>query len=123
VVHREARRLVRLVEGLLQVARLSAGTEKMAREEVAPARLIESAVAAMDVQAHDAGVRFEVADATALPLLRGDPDKLAQLFLNLLDNAVKHSPRGATVQVRGEQADGTAIGRVGGGGSGLPGGP
>ena len=120
VIHREARRLVRLVEGLLQVARLSAGTEKMAREEIAPARLIESAVAAMDVQAHDAGVRLEVADASGLPMIHGDPDKLAQLFLNLLDNAVKHSPRGATVRVRGERADGTVIVRVRDEGSGLP---
>ena len=120
VIHREARRLVRMVEGLLQVAKLTAGTEKMAREDIQPARLIDSAVAAMDVQAHDAGVRFDVADASALPTIRGDPDKLAQLVLNLLDNAVKHSPRGATVQVRGEQADGTVIVRVRDSGSGLP---
>ena len=120
VIHREARRLVRMVEGLLQVAKLSAGTEKLAREDVQPARLIESAVAAMDVQAHDAGVRFEVADASALPTIRGDPDKLAQLILNLLDNAVKHSPRGAAVQIRGERADGTVIVRVRDAGSGLP---
>src|SRR5438067_10917009 len=109
VIHREARRLVRMVEGLLQVAKLSSGTERLAREDVQPARLIESAVAAMDVQAHDAGVRFEVADASALPTIRGDPDKLAQLILNLLDNAVKHSPRGAAVQIRGERPDGPAI--------------
>ena len=120
VIHREARRLVRMVEGLLQVAKLTAGTEKMAREDVQPSRLIESAVAAMGVQAHDAGVRFDVADASALPTIRGDPDKLAQLILNLLDNAVKHSPRGATVQVRGERADGTVIVRVRDLGSGLP---
>ena len=92
----------------------------MASEEIAPARLIESAVAAMDVQAHDAGVRLEVADASGLPMIHGDPDKLAQLFLNLLDNAVKHSPRGATVRVRGERADGTVIVRVRDEGSGLP---
>jgi signal transduction histidine kinase len=119
-IHRESRRLVRMVEGLLQVAKLSSGAEKMAREEVQPARLIESAVAAMEVQAHDAGVQFDVADASTLPTLRGDPDKLAQLFLNLLDNAVKHSPRGATVHVRGEHADGTVIVRVRDTGSGLP---
>src|SRR5207302_536058 len=120
VIHREPRRLVRMVEGLLQVAKLSSGTERLAREDVQPARLIESAVAAMDVQAHDAGVRFEVADASALPTIRGDPDKLAQLILNLLDNAVKHSPRGAAVQIRGERADGTVIVRVRDAGSGLP---
>ena len=120
IIHREARRLVRMVEGLLQVARLESGTQQMTREDIAPSRLLESAVAALDVQARDAGVRFDVAGAAELPSLRGDPDKLAQLFLNVLDNAVKHSPRGATVQVRGERDDGAVVVRVRDAGSGLP---
>jgi signal transduction histidine kinase len=120
VIQRESRRLVRMVEGLLEVAKLQAGTEKLAREEVASAGLLASAVAAMDVQAHDAGVRIDLRASDALPALRGDPDKLAQLFLNLLDNAVKHSPRGASVTVGAERADGTLIVRVRDAGSGLP---
>ena len=120
IIHREARRLVRMVEGLLQVARLESGAQSMAREDVVPARLLESAVAALEVQAKDAGVSFDVAGAEALPSLRGDPDKLAQLFLNVLDNAVKHSPRGTTVQVRGSRDDGAVLVRVRDAGSGLP---
>jgi len=120
IIHREARRLVRMVEGLLQVARLESGAQLMAREDVVPARLLESAVAALAVQAKDAGVAFDVAGADALPSLRGDPDKLAQLFLNVLDNAVKHSPRGTTVHVRGSRDDGAVIVRVRDSGSGLP---
>src|SRR5947209_16451552 len=96
VIHREARRLVRMVEGLLQVAKLEAGAQPMASEEAPAARLIESAIAALNLQAREAGVRFEVSSADGLPALRGDPDKLAQLFLNLLDHAVQHSPRGPT---------------------------
>ena len=120
IIHREARRLVRMVEGLLQVARLESGAQSMAREDVQPARLLESAVAALEVQAKDAGVSFDVAGADALPSLRGDPDKLAQLFLNVLDNAVKHSPRGTTVHVRGSRDDGAVLVRVRDSGSGLP---
>jgi signal transduction histidine kinase len=120
IIHREARRLVRMVEGLLQVARLESGAQAMAREDVVPARLLESAIAALEVQAKDAGVSFAVSGADALPSLRGDPDKLAQLFLNVLDNAVKHSPRGGTVQVRGERDDGIVVVRVRDAGSGLP---
>ena len=120
IIHREARRLVRMVEGLLQVARLESGAQSMAREDVVPARLLESAVAALEVQAKDAGVSFDVEGADALPSLRGDPDKLAQLFLNVLDNAVKHSPRGTTVHVRGSRDDGAVVVRVRDAGSGLP---
>ena len=120
IIHRESRRLVRMVEGLLQVARLESGTQQMAREQVTPSRLIDSAVSALDVQAKEAGVSFDLAGTDALPSVRGDPDKLAQLFLNLLDNAIKHSPRGATVRVRGERDDGTVVVRVRDAGSGLP---
>jgi signal transduction histidine kinase len=120
IIHREARRLVRMVEGLLQVARLESGGQSMAREEITPSRLLESAIAALEVQAKDADVSFEVVGAEALPTLRGDPDKLAQLFLNVLDNAVKHSPRGTTVQVRGSRDNGAIVIRVRDSGSGLP---
>src|SRR2546423_5838306 len=120
IIHPEARRTVRMGVGLLQVARLESGTQQMAREDVAPSRLLESAVSALDVQARDAGVRFDVSSAAELPSVRGDPDKLAQLFLNVLDNAVKHSPRGATVHVRGERDDGAVVVRVRDAGSGLP---
>ncbi len=122
IIHREARRLVRLVEGLLQVAKLEAGAQTMAREEVAPAQLLAGACTALDVQAHDAGVRFDV-DTNGVPPLHGDPDKLAQLFLNVLDNAVKHSPRGSTVTVRAAAEDGHVVVRVRDEGSGLPEGP
>jgi signal transduction histidine kinase len=120
IIHRESRRLVRMVEGVLQVARIESGAHPIARDEVVTSRLLESAVAALEVQAKDAGVTFDLTGADALPSLRGDADKLAQLFLNVLDNAVKHSPRGATVQVRGERDDGAVVVRVRDAGSGLP---
>ena len=55
-----------------------------------------------------------------LPAVHGDPDKLAQLFMNVLENAVKHSPHGSTIQVRGERDDGAVVVRVRDAGSGLP---
>ena len=77
-------------------------------------------MAALEVQAKDGGVGFDVVGTEALPTLRGDPDKLAQLFLNVLDNAVKHSPRGTTVHVRGSRDNGAIVIRVRDAGSGLP---
>jgi signal transduction histidine kinase len=62
-------------------------------------------------------VAFDV-HAGALPVV-GDPDRLAQLFINVLDNAVKHSPRGSTVLVNGEHLDGEIVVRVRDQGTGL----
>lgn len=117
IIQRESRRLVRMVEGLLQVAKLEAGVQLIARESVGAAELLRGAVAALDVQAKEAGVAFDVR-AGALPVF-GDPDRLSQLFINVLDNAVKHSPRGATVLVNGEQLAGEVVVRVRDRGTGL----
>jgi signal transduction histidine kinase len=118
VIQREARRLVRMVEGLLQVAKLEAGVQLIAHEHVAASDLLRGAVAALDVQAREAGVSFDVR-ADGLPVV-GDPDRLSQLFINVLDNAVKHSPRGTTVHVNGEHQDGEVVVRVRDAGAGLP---
>jgi signal transduction histidine kinase len=118
IIQREARRLVRMVEGLLQVAKIEAGVQRLAHEEIAAADLLRGAVAALDVQAREAGVSFDVM-SEALPVM-GDPDRLAQLFINVLDNAVKHSPRGAIVRVNGQRLDGEVIVRVRDQGAGLP---
>jgi len=121
IIQRESRRLIRMVEGLLEVAKLQAGGPELARERVEAVALVSGAIAALEVQAHEAGVTIDVATA-GLPALRGDPDKLAQLFTNLIDNAVKHSPRGASVVVRGARENDHAVVRVRDAGSGLPGG-
>ncbi len=120
IIQRETRRLIRMVEGLLEVAKLQAGGPELARERVEATALVTGAVAALEIQAHEAGVALDV-DTSGLPAVRGDPDKLAQLFVNLIDNGVKHSPRGASVSVRGGHEDGQAVVRVRDAGSGLPG--
>jgi signal transduction histidine kinase len=117
-IQREARRLGRMVEGLLQVAKLEAGVQRLAHEQVAAAELLRDAIAALDVQAREAGVSFDV-NAQPLPIM-GDPDRISQLFINVLDNAVKHSPRGATVHVKGEHVNGEVVVRVRDQGDGLP---
>jgi signal transduction histidine kinase len=120
IIQRESRRLMRMVEGLLQVARLQSGTHELASERVDPTALLASARTALEPQAHDAGVTIDFSASPDLPSVRGDPDRLAQLFLNLLDNAVKHSPKGGHVRVDAMRDDGQAIVRVRDEGSGLP---
>ena len=117
IIQRESRRLVRMVEGLLQVAKLEAGVQRLAHDAVSASELLRSAIAALDVQAREADVTFDV-HTGSLPVI-GDADRLSQLFINVLDNAVKHSPRGATVTVDGTRQDGEIVVRVRDHGTGL----
>ncbi len=119
IIQRESRRLVRLVEGLLQIARIESGASEVRREPVDPNAILRGAVEALAIQAASGQVRFDVALAQGAALL-GDPDRLAQLFINLLDNAVKHSPPGGRVEVWGAVEDGSLVVRIRDGGTGLP---
>ncbi len=47
---------------------------------------------------------FLITDLEPLPPVLGDIDRLEQVFANLLDNAIKHTPQGGTVTIRGRHA-------------------
>lgn len=119
VIQRETRRLVRMVETLLQVAKLEAGRERIARDAVRLEAVLDGALAAIAPQAKETGVVISP-EIAPLPPVVGDADRLAQLFLNVLDNAVKHSPPGGVVAVRADREDGTVAIRIRDSGSGLP---
>jgi signal transduction histidine kinase len=83
------------------------------------AEVVRGAVAALEVQAREAGV--EIRDPVGeMPPVVGDPDRLSQLFLNVLDNAVKHSPKGTAVEVGAAAQDGHVVVRVRDRGAGIP---
>ncbi len=106
VIADEAARMHRLVLTLLDLARLDAGTADLRRETVALRPLLENLRLHFRPQAQAAGVRLTL-DVPADLTITGDGDRLAQVFTNLLDNALKHTPRGGEV---GLQAHRTAEG-------------
>jgi hypothetical protein len=98
VIERNAQRLTRLVSDLLLVAQVEAG--KLALEEM-PIDLVTIAgqcVEAARPAAERKGIELTLLAAT-VPALSADPARLAQLFDNLLANAVKFTPAGGRVEV------------------------
>ena len=91
----QAERLGRLVEDLLDLARVDAGRAPLTPEPVSMLPMLEYAVAEARVlgRAVEYDVRVEPADLVVL----ADPARLRQLVANLLDNASRHSPAGGTV--------------------------
>ncbi len=120
IMDREARRLTYLVENLLQFSRARAGQMRSAPEQVElrgfSAEVLESfrPLAA----ARNASVRMTApAEVRAL----ADRDMLAQVLLNLLDNATKYGPEGQTITVSVRpQQDGTVALQVDDEGPGVP---
>ena len=98
VIHDEADRMRRMADELLILARFDAGQVAIARGPMELGPLLQRCV---EKQATQAGAS-EVALALDLPeslTVTGDGDRLVQVFTNLLDNAVAHTPPGGTVTV------------------------
>ncbi|MFM8320356.1 MAG: sensor histidine kinase, partial [Chloroflexota bacterium] len=121
VIYDEAGRMHRLVLDLLDLARLDAGTLALQRAPLDLAALLEGVAQKFAPQARSAGVdlRFDPPAAAGLVVL-GDADRLAQVFSNLLDNALKFTPSGGQVQVSAGLEGGLVEARVADSGPGLP---
>nr|WP_296066799.1 HAMP domain-containing sensor histidine kinase [uncultured Actinoplanes sp.] len=116
----QTERLGRLVSELLDLSRLDAGVVPMTRTPISVPSFLDAVVAEARVNAAGAGreVRFEVsAPSVVVP---GDRERLHQVFANLLDNAVRHSPAGGTVLVRAERRDDHVLLAVADEGAGIP---
>jgi len=119
VIHDEAGRMHRMVLDLLDLARLDAGTANFQRTPVDIAVLLHSVVEKFTPQARKAGITLQVQTATLLPLI-GDGDRLAQVFTNLIDNALKFTPNGGQIILRAMQVGNEIEVSVADSGIGIP---
>ncbi|WP_433373941.1 DUF4153 domain-containing protein [Streptosporangium sp. CA-115845] len=90
----QTERLGRLVAQLLDLSRLESGARLIEREDVELRPLCEQALREAVLAREGVAARCEVPEGLSV---RADPDLLAQVLANLLDNAVRHSPDGGTV--------------------------
>ena len=103
IIDRQVHHMVRLVDDLMDVSRITLGQVNLRNERVALRRVIEDAVEAA-APAIEAGKHRLVVDVPAAALhLEGDGTRLSQVFQNLLDNAAKYTPPGGTITLRAEQ--------------------
>ena len=115
----EIERLSRLVSQLLFLCREDTGVGVARFQPVRLDELVREVGDHMQVAAREKCVDMMV-DFPAPSQIRGDADRLRQLFFNLLDNAIKYTPSGGTVTVRGESPNGQARVIVTDTGIGIP---
>jgi signal transduction histidine kinase len=101
----QSRRLGRLVDGMLVLARADAGGYPLRPVDLYLDEVVEECRRAVDVLAAERGVTICVGETAETPF-RGDEDLLRQLIVNVLQNAVQHTPPGGAVSVAISRAAG-----------------
>jgi len=102
----EAERMERLVTNLLDMTQLESGARPPRREWVPLDEVVGSALTRLEKRLGDRPVRIDL--PASLPLVLVDPVLLGQLFVNLLENAEKYTPRGSPIDVTALR-DGDAV--------------
>jgi two-component system phosphate regulon sensor histidine kinase PhoR len=97
-VQNEVERMIRLVEDLLELARSESGIVPLRREAFDLGELASSTATTFAQRAHTLGVALDVEAAGAVEV-EADRGRLVQVAVNLVDNALRHTPPGGTVTV------------------------
>jgi len=99
----------RLVDDLQQLALADAGRLSVRKSECELSRLVAHIRATVGVQLEDSEVRFLVEIPEKLPKIEADSQRIEQVILNLLSNAVRHTPPGGTIRMTAAAVDGQTI--------------
>lgn len=111
--------MAKLVNDLLDVSKLAAGEEPLARRTVELAAAVADSMGAVSLQASEKGVALTAVIEDGFTV-SADPLKLEQLLVNLLANAVKFTPAGGAVRVEASREEDHVVLRVRDTGEGIP---
>ena len=104
-VYEAAERTIALLNNLLDMSRLDAGKVRPVWRDLDVPTAVRRAVGGMEPAAEAKGVAIKEEYPDPPPSLRTDPVRLEQILVNLLSNAVRHSPQGGKIVLRVEAAD------------------
>jgi len=108
-IARHAERLNRLVEDLLTISNIELGEMRFCFESVALSGVAQSVLHMIQLKAREKKIELTSAIPEDFPLISADRDRLSQILINVLDNAVKFTPEGGTVTLSAAQAAGNEV--------------
>ncbi|MBW6472943.1 MAG: cell wall metabolism sensor histidine kinase WalK, partial [Anaerolineaceae bacterium] len=92
--------LTQMVQELLELSKIESGRVPLRKIKISPMVLVDQAIERMQVQAERSGLSLSSEIPDFLPEIPVDPDKIGQVFVNLLHNAIKFTPPGGIIKVR-----------------------
>ncbi|MBK7973908.1 MAG: PAS domain S-box protein [Deltaproteobacteria bacterium] len=120
VIDRQVSQLTRLVDDLLDVSRIAQGKLELRKQRVALSTVVNDAVEAVRPLVAKWGHQLTVDIPSETVLVEGDASRLAQVLLNLLDNAAKYTDQGGSIRLSAKREGDEVVIRVADNGIGIP---
>ncbi len=115
----EVDNLTQMVNELLELSRIESGRSNFDFQHIEPCQLIQKPADRMILQAERVGVTLSYDCPADLPLVFADPDRISQVFINLIHNAIKFTPNGGRIHVTAFQNGQMVVFKVSDNGVGI----
>jgi two-component system response regulator NreC len=120
VMQRSATQLDRIIQDLLDVARIEGGTLRLERQRVGPASLLEDTTELLSAVVAEADLLLVTESEPRLPDVLADPRRVSQVLSNLIGNAIRFTPRKGTITLRARVFGESVLFSVSDTGIGIP---
>jgi len=118
-VSQETGHMTKIIDQLLTLARADAGKEQFSFDEVNLSELLGDLSSDVMVLCQDKGLEFQLNQIDGL-VVRGDRSRLRRLFLNILNNSIRYTPGGGTINVSLRKEETMAVVSISDTGTGIP---
>jgi signal transduction histidine kinase len=98
-INQKGEQLLELIMSLLDLSKLESGTMSLRKNTVSMAKLLSEVASTLEPKARKKSIAIECAVDPGLPPAQGDAERLRQVFINLVDNAIKFSPTDTSVRL------------------------
>lgn len=109
VISSESERLSQMVEELLDFSRMQNGKLSLQKEQMDILAELGEAVLIYEERARQLGIQLLYNEPESLPFVYGDRNRMRQVFINIIDNAIKYSKSGGFISVEAVEAGGNKI--------------
>jgi NtrC-family two-component system sensor histidine kinase KinB len=120
MARKDSERLLRILNDLLDLARMEAGDSQLHRENVSPGELLKSIAEEVQPLINAQGMKLSLFTSPGLPPVAVDRQRMSLVFHNLITNAVKFSPPGGEIELHAAQTNGSVCFSVTDHGPGVP---
>ncbi|MBD3271004.1 MAG: HAMP domain-containing protein [Elusimicrobia bacterium] len=120
IIKRHTERMIHIIKDLMTLSELEDAGYRLERESVDLTKLVKNIMAMFSQKAEEKNVSITLKSDSKLPVLNLDPFRIEQLFINLIDNAIKFTPDAGSISITLSHADSFVLISVQDSGPGIP---